>query len=484
MLNNVPHLSDKALPQLPMQMELLRTISEKVPAHIVYWDRDLRCRYANRTAAEAFHKSETEIIGMHIKEILGEMIYDRDKSRLDGALLGETQEFEEPFQDKSGKIRYHHVQLVPDQKGDKTVGFFALVTDITKLIDTQRALQESQGLISAIIDSVGSCLVVLDATGNIVIVNRDWVDFAIQNSAPDHVTCGIGEDYFAVCERAMPNADIEHILRGLRGVSSGKLPYFSTEYDCHSPDEKRWFLMNAVPLMGGRKGMVITHTNITRQKLESEERLAWAVAQRDALVREVHHRIKNNLQSVGSLLRRELGTFPEFDSRLEHAIDQLHTISVVHGLQSQTTSEDIALTDTLQEICDRQRVQYGRSIKLNISYPNKNSCMAKVIHDEAVAIALIFNELVSNACKHSPVDTEISLSVEFLPNGHGIDVRISNTVANAVSEFNFDTEQNIGTGLRLIKALLPFQGATLHFKLMAPDLLVTELFLTGPVVAQ
>src|SRR5262245_66399256 len=52
------------------------------------------------------------------------------------------------------------------------------------------------------------------------------------------------------------------------------------EYPCHSPDEKRWFLMSATPVLGERGGAVVAHTNITERKRvqealrESESRLS------------------------------------------------------------------------------------------------------------------------------------------------------------------------------------------------------------------
>ena len=63
----------------------------------------------------------------------------------------------------------------------------------------------------------------------------------------------------------------------------GTLHNFVLEYPCHSPSEKRWFLMSVTPLLGERGGAVVTHTDITTRKQieealqESEERLELAM---------------------------------------------------------------------------------------------------------------------------------------------------------------------------------------------------------------
>ena len=52
-------------------------------------------------------------------------------------------------------------------------------------------------------------------------------------------------------------------LAGLRGVLDGTLPNFSIEYPCHSPTQKRWFVMNVAPIAGPDFGVVVSHFNVT-----------------------------------------------------------------------------------------------------------------------------------------------------------------------------------------------------------------------------
>ncbi len=73
-------------------------------------------------------------------------------------------------------------------------------------------------------------------------------------------------------------------------------------------------------------------------------------AQRDTLVREVHHRIKNNLQGVIGLLWQQRIAHPELRPIMEQTIAQVHTVAMVFGLQSERARADVVLGDMLQAI--------------------------------------------------------------------------------------------------------------------------------------
>ena len=104
-------------------------------------------------------------------------------------------------------------------------------------------------------------------------------------------------------------------------------------------------------MFDGKPAVIAVLRDVTqrRQMRSAASRRGSAAARH--LVREVHHRIKNNLQSVAGLLQRELGKFVELDPRLETAISQVHAIAIVHGLQSTNPDEAIRLCDSVRNIC-------------------------------------------------------------------------------------------------------------------------------------
>ncbi|MDO8788416.1 MAG: PAS domain S-box protein [Sulfuritalea sp.] len=233
-------------------------------------------------------------------------------------------------------------------------------------------------------------------------------------------------------------------------------------------------------IFDGKPAVLSVIRDITARKHTEAQRLADARQQRDTLVREVHHRIKNNLQSVAGLLQRELGRFMELDPRLETAISQVHAIAVVHGLQSAGPEETVRLCDSARNICRMVAELSLRPVNFQIENERTTFMPVEIASDQAVPVALVLNELILNAVKHSPADgpaSTVSLSTD---NGSA---RI--VIRNAVSSlppFNFATGSGLGTGLRLVSSLLPDQGAQLHYEPVEAGVLRTILTLTPPVI--
>jgi diguanylate cyclase (GGDEF)-like protein/PAS domain S-box-containing protein len=142
----------------------------------------------------------------------------------------------------------------------------------------------NEAFLRAVVDSVSEEIAVIDGEGSIVMVNQAWRRFSIENGLEPGQPAprtGVGANYLAVCA-ACARLDTQcgyDALEGIRAVLDSRLPGFSMEYACHSPDGQRWFSMRATPLdFDGTLGAVIAHVDITRIKqaeqalVRSEER--------------------------------------------------------------------------------------------------------------------------------------------------------------------------------------------------------------------
>jgi two-component sensor histidine kinase/PAS domain-containing protein len=367
-----------------------------------------------------------------------------------------------------------------------------LIGAFNRLLDALRqredALRANEAFTASILNSVSAEIAVLDGDGIIVAVNSAWRRFALENAEEPGKPPGfteVGTDYLAVCEAAGPSgSDGDAALRaaeGIRAVMAGAVPGFRLEYPCHTPEHQRWFSMSVTPLGTDRRGVVIAHTDITELRQAEAQRLADARQHRDTLVREVHHRIKNNLQSVAGLLRRELGRFLTLDPRLETAISQVHAIAAVHGLQSADSDEVVRLCDSTRDICASVAAIAQRPVEFRIENEATTFLPVRIASDEAVSVALVLNELILNAVKHSP-EGGPAPSVTLTANGIDARIRIRNAVASPPT-FDIDSGAGLGTGLRLVRSLLPAHGAHLGYETNTAGLVHTVLALTSPVVA-
>ncbi len=228
------------------------------------------------------------------------------------------------------------------------------------------------------------------------------------------------------------------------------------------------------------RGISFTALDISARKHAERQQRAEQEKQREVLVREVHHRIKNNLQSVAGLLRRELGKFLELDPHLDKAIMQVHAIAVVHGLQSSDPDEAIRLCDTASQICKVVGEQTQRGIEFHIEHQHDAFRPVQINRDEAVAVALILNELILNAVKHSPMGApppRVTLHADGL---HAV-ITLQNAMV-AAHDFDLESGAGLRTGLSLVRALLPERGARLDYARDAGDQITVHLHLDEPVV--
>lgn len=111
--------------------ENIRAFLNALPAMVGYWDRDLRNVLANDAYVEILGKSPREVRGMHISELLGPELYEKNRSHIEGALAGEPQTFDREIQTPSGEVRLMQASYVPDVVDGDVRGFFVLATDIT-----------------------------------------------------------------------------------------------------------------------------------------------------------------------------------------------------------------------------------------------------------------------------------------------------------------------------------------------------------------
>ena len=136
---------------------------------------------------------------------------------------------------------------------------------------SRRTLTEREIFNRSVLDAIGAQTAVLDADGRIVTVNASWSDFAVANGG-DPSRCGPGTDYLAICKAAAQRHEpgASRALAGIRSVIAGRRGMFELDYECSSPEERRWFTMRVTPLPSPHGGAVVFHIPITELKHTTE----------------------------------------------------------------------------------------------------------------------------------------------------------------------------------------------------------------------
>ena len=120
----------------------LQSVANHVPAMIGYWNRELRCEFANEAYRSWFGRAPQTIIGTHMRDILGEELYADNEPYVLKALAGDDQRFTRIIKRADGTEGYADARYIADRDAQGgVIGFYVLVTDITTLQQSRAELE-------------------------------------------------------------------------------------------------------------------------------------------------------------------------------------------------------------------------------------------------------------------------------------------------------------------------------------------------------
>lgn len=148
--------------------QFISSIINYMPNMIGYWDRDLRCRFANKAYTEWFHKKPEQIVGMTFRELTGERLFALNEPYIRAVLAGQSQRFERTLQKTDGTAGSILGQYIPDFDVDGTVKGFAIQSsEITDLKETEAQLK----MAAYVFDTTMDAVMINDVDGLILSVN-------------------------------------------------------------------------------------------------------------------------------------------------------------------------------------------------------------------------------------------------------------------------------------------------------------------------
>ncbi len=192
--------------------------------------------------------------------------------------------------------------------------------------------------------------------------------------------------------------------------------------------------------------LITIHDATAARRREKEARI------RAAMVQEIHHRVKNNLQMIASLLRlqsRRTGS-EEVRQVLGDSVSRILSVAAVHEFLSEHESRVINIKDISRRILDqlRQGVMDEEGIRFNLRGPN-----IYLPTQQATACALIINELLQNALEHGFSSSQGGeILVELQDNADRVTLKISDS-GGGLPE-GFDLEEDSHLGLTIVQTLV------------------------------
>lgn len=213
----------------------------------------------------------------------------------------------------------------------------------------------------------------------------------------------------------------------------------------------------ASPLRGG--ALVILTVRDMSAKWEQEETLRRTLDDKDTLLKELHHRVKNNLQLIISLFNLQVRSLSGERARqaMLDAAARVRAIALLHErLYQSPTLSSIALDEYVTELCEQlagAASAASRGIVLRV-----DAAPVQLGLDLAVPLGLLLNELVSNCLKHAFPDGRHGQILVRAVRGHGAEMHLSVEDDGVGLAADFDRTSTDTLGLRLVYAL----GEQLH----------------------
>jgi two-component sensor histidine kinase len=210
---------------------------------------------------------------------------------------------------------------------------------------------------------------------------------------------------------------------------------------------RRWRMPWEVPSSEVAGALVMVH-DLTDERLRDQELRLKAT-----MIQEVHHRVKNNLQAVASLLRMQARRMelPEARKALDEAVGRILSVSVIHEFLSQAEDQLINIRDVCHRIVTQVEtvvIAPEREIRLQVRGPS-----LYLPSRQATACALVVNELLENALEHG-LQARKSGAVTIRLHDGGDVVSISVQDEDAELPEEFEPERGDGLGLYIVRTLV------------------------------
>ncbi|HEX2017975.1 MAG TPA: PAS domain S-box protein [Aurantimonas sp.] len=313
-----------------------------------------------------------------------------------------------------------------------------------ELAATKAALEESDAHYRRAVELNPQVPWIADAAGHIIDFNTRWLEITgmSRESALDE----------GLAEAPHPEDREQMVAAWTHSVSTGEV--YDEEHRVRTADGSyRWMRSRAAPWRDENGGIRLWYgsTEDIDERKTAELALKDALAEKDLLVREVDHRVKNSLAMVGSLLSMQERSVhsPEAKLALAEASARLLTIARLHEqLYRSADVGTVRLDDYLANVCEDIVRSVGRGdarIDVEVGRIDMPS-------DEAVPLGLITAELLTNALKHAGDGPDGSVvRVSFAHGDEGCRLLVRDHGPGLPE--HFDPAKSDGLGMRLVRSL-------------------------------
>lgn len=445
-----------------MQAERTRAILDSVLVGIVTVGAN-GIEWMNRSARRMFGGDLADFIDQPISTVAtpepGHPF--RQTHYLDDLAEGQAETFECRVKARDGREFWVVGNAVATGRETGRQLTYALL-DIERRRQAEARTAEAQASLQRIIEAAPMAITLRDARTLRVLQANEVAARSVGRTPAETVGC-TPEEIFDPAIAVERRRDMEQALR------SRKLT--QTEYRVEVDGRMHVWDARYLPLASPGQPpdqLLLVATEVTEQRAAQEARFEAAIVQREMLVKEVHHRIKNNLQGVAGLLQQIAARKPEVAPAISEVVGQVQAIAQVYGLQVGVTGP-LRLKSVVEAITGSVQRTFGHPILLSVEGQAHPWALPEA---ESIPIALTVNELLTNAVKHSLAGRGVQVGVTLACSDEGVKLVIANR-ARLPPDFNLARFPGGVSGLGLVRSLLPRKSARLSLEQVGEEVVAT-----------
>ena len=375
--------------------EALKSLLNATTDPVLLMDRAGIILAANAVVAQRLGRELDDLIGNNLFDLL-----PKDLARSRQLWIQKVMESGKPvrFEDASADDRYFDSSIYPVFDLDGKVARLAVYAkDITEVKRAVRALAESEARFKQLFDSVNDGIVLRDAhTFELLDANRRFCEmFGRTFEEMRNLPLGSLSAHESVEERrARLVAYYEQTVKGVPG-------FFQWEAK-RKDGSIFWVELNGTMItIGSRQCLLLVVRDITERK-EAEEKIRASLREKEVLLKEVHHRVKNNLQIVSSLLQLQTNrtAHPGAVSALKESRARVTSMARIHErLYRSSNLASVDMGEYVKSLVSDLEHSYGaKGSSVRLTVDAGDISLGTV---EAIPCGLIINELVSNSLKYA-----------------------------------------------------------------------------------
>lgn len=455
---------DRYLAELIEAHAQLDGLFQNAPVGLAFFDSGGRYRRVNEALATINGRSPDGHIGRTVREVIPQM-HEYAEPAFE-AVFSRKETYREHITSADGS-KHYYAAYYPIFAGEEVTGVGVICEEITPRVEADRALRRSREELEhlvrqrteeldlayvrlrGIIDSTSDLIAAVDNDFRLLAFNRAYLrEFEEIFGSVPHIGA-------SMLDLLAPIPDEQERARQIwTRALSGET--FTVEGEFGDARRRRTLYEATFSPIHDGAGQLIGAAHVVRDvtgRKRDEERLRQSLAEKEVLLKEVHHRVKNNLQVVSSLLRMQSRTVADPSVRriFQESQNRVQAMALVHENLYQTGDlSNIEMRRYLSQVVGNLLQSHARpGVMADVQSPP--GILLPI--ERAIPCGLIVNELVSNSLKHAFSGMAAGqVTVILERNEEELRLTVGDNGTGLPEDFHFPSDRSLG--LQVVDSLV------------------------------